>query len=122
MGNFVLKAHMPQVRAVVHRLGLDEGGRVQECVTSEVFSRIKKYMPRQSGALADDKTRREGKTLIKVDGPYARAQFFGVTKEGRPFGYDLAANPNAGPHWDRRLAAAEGRAIAAKAERAARHG
>ena len=115
-----VKARIPQVSAVMQRLGVDEGGAVQEAVTSEVFKRIKKYMPRRSGQLADAKTHREGRTLIKVDGPYARAQFFGVKRDGTPFDYDTSANPNAGPHWDRRLASAEGRAIAAEAERAAR--
>lgn len=116
----VMKTRMPQVSAVVARLGLDEHGKVQKAVTQEVFGRIKKYMPRKSGTLQDAKTRIESDTRITVEGPYARAQFFGVRRDGTTFDYDTRENPQAGPHWDRRLAAAEGRAIAAKVERAAR--
>ena len=99
-------------------LGVGELGDVQRFVTQEVFRRIRPYLPLREGDLRAS-ARVEGPTTIRVDTPYARAQFFGVTREGVPFDYE-PTGAKVGSHWDRRLAADEGRAIAAKATAYAR--
>lgn len=122
MARLHMRVSLPQVGTVARRLGVSEDGEVQKAVTREVLGRIKAYMPKKTGELSEGKTRMESSAKITVDGPYARAQFFGVTSDGAPFEYDTSRNPKAGPHWDRRLASEEGRAIAAKVERLARRG
>lgn len=99
---------IPSVATVSKKLGTDERGDVQKKVTDEVFKRIKNYMPISSGELTASKTRVVSPTMIKVDGPYARRQFFGRRKDGSPYRYNRNANPKAGPHWDRRMLADEG--------------
>ena len=111
-----VKTQVPGLRRAAVHLGVDEQGEVQQLLTREVLQRLPAYMPRKTGALAAG-THQESQTLIKVDGPYARAQFFGVKRDGGQFDYDTSGNPKAGPHWDRRLVADEGASICAKVQR-----
>ena len=113
---FVVSTQVPGLRQVAKHLGVDEQGEVQQYVTKEILHRLPTYMPRKHGTLIS-KMHQTKRTMIQVDGPYARAQFFGVTKKGQPFKYDTSSNPKAGSHWDRRLIADEGAAIAAKVQR-----
>lgn len=108
---------VPELHSVLKKLGADERGDVQKLVTRECFERVKGYMPRLTGELADNRTKVEDDSHIRTEGPHARFLFFGVTRLGLPVDYTTLANPNAGGHWDRRLAAAEGAAIAAKAQK-----
>lgn len=111
-----VRTTVPGLRRVAAHLGVDEQGDVQRLVTAEVVGRMRAYMPRRTGAL-EASLRRISDTLVMADSPYARAQFFGVTADGRPFRYDRTANPKAGPHWDRAMMAEQGEAIRAKAQR-----
>lgn len=104
-----VRTSMPDVFKSMKRLGVDKDGRVQERVTRLIFDNLKDFMPRESGQL-ESKMHVVDKTYIHVDGPYARAQFFGVTREGVPFKYDNL-NPQGGSHWDRRMVAERGRQI-----------
>ena len=112
----VVKTQIPGLRRVAVKLGVDEQGDVQKYVTNEVMKRLPAYMPKKTGEL-ESKMRMSKPTQIHVEGPYARVQFFGVTKHGVPFAYDTSANPKAGSHWDRRMVADEGNAIRAKVQR-----
>lgn len=116
---FVVKTQVPGLRRAAVHLGVDEQGEVQRKVTEEVFKRLPAYMPKKTGALVAG-MHIERPTRITVDGPYARAQFFGTTRTGAEFDYDTTANPKAGPHWDRRMIADEGAAICAAVQRFAR--
>lgn len=110
-----MRVALPGSKTLYDSLGVDERGRVQRHVTESVFKRIYAYIPMKSGELRAS-ARIIGPTRIRVETPYARAQFFGVTKEGKPFDY-MPTGPKVGSHWDRRLKADEGRAIIAEASR-----
>lgn len=131
-----IKVDMKPVNAIMRRLGVTPGGDVQRFHTANVRRRIQKYMPYRTGAtiklmIAASPT---DDTFIRVPAPYARFLYHGVlmvdpdtgaagfmTKDGwrsrkgvkkvfssRPINYTRTENPQAGPHWDRRLKAAEG--------------
>lgn len=109
-----VKTRLPGVVKAEGILGVTPNGKVQRFVTSEIFRRLIDYIPVKSGVLQDS-ARITDSTHIRVDTPYARAQFFGVTKSGKPFNYNLAGSPKAGSHWDRRLVADEGEQIVQEA-------
>lgn len=131
-----VKVNMAPVQQIMKRLGVTARGDVQRFHTANVRRRIQKYMPYRSGATiklmivqspADE-------PFIHVDAPYARMLYHGkvmvdpvthaagfLTANGwssrkgvpkvvsnRDIEYDKTKNPQAGPHWDRRLVAAEG--------------
>ena len=111
-----MKARLPSRPEAIDALGVGERGAVQRHVTDEVFRRLPAYMPYKSGDLQGSAYVKTP-TRIRVWARYARVQFFGVTKDGRPFDYNREKNPKAGSHWDRRLMADEGAAIVAEANR-----
>lgn len=134
-----IRVDMKPVNAILNRLGVTPEGDVQAQVTKIVSHRITRYMPYRSGALATKLKIIRSPTEIEVLGPYAHYQYEGVVwvdpvthaagfltangwwsrrdvpkvQTSRPLDYDRSKNPEAGPHWDRRLMAAEGEAIAA---------
>ena len=134
-----IKVDMKPVQKIMDGLGVTARGDVQKFHTANVRRRIQKYMPYRSGAMiklmivqspADE-------PFINVDAPYAHYQYKGkiwedlklhaagfLTKNGwrsrkgvpkvetdRDIEYDKTKNPQAGPNWDRRLIAAEGKAM-----------
>lgn len=101
---------MPDVLAVMKILGVDGDGRIQARYTDLVMQNLPDFMPRESGTLIGRIYKRSN-TKIVVGARYARFLFFGLKKDGTPVNYDNA-NPQGTSHWDRRLAAARGRAIA----------
>lgn len=124
---------MNSTRQIIRDKGLDEHGDVQAFHTRNVLRRILRYMPYQSGmtiklTVAQTDVNRP---LIITDTPSARFLFNGklmvsdVTgsawaRKGEtkhvvntPLDYTKTKNPNAGPHWDRAVTAAEGKAMAA---------
>lgn len=134
-----IKVKMKPVNTIVNRLGLGRDGDVQMQLTRIVNQRITRYMPFRSGALATKLKYIKSPSEIEVLGPYARQMYFGEimvdpktgaagfldkdgqwksrcgvakVRSGRPINYDTAKHPLAGPYWDRRLMAAEGKMIA----------
>ena len=95
---------------LVKTLGVDRDGPIQPHYTDLIMRNLRDFMPQESGQLVA-KMSRESSTRIRVDGPYARFLFFGLTAKGTPVQYDNA-NPFGTSHWDRRMAASRGRAIA----------
>ncbi len=111
--------NLPNTAEIKSKLGVDKTGRVQNFVTDDVFTRLIDYIPFKSGRLRLS-AKKESSTRISVGGagiPYARAQFFGVTKSGIPFDYNTAAGAKIGAHWDRRLVQSEGAQIVANANK-----
>jgi hypothetical protein len=106
---------MPSLFKAMKRLGVDRDGDVQSHLTDLVLDNLKDFMPRESGTL-ESRMHKDDGTSIRVEGPYARAQFFGVTRKGKPFRYDNL-NPKGGSHWDRRMVAERGRKIVAQMNR-----
>ncbi len=121
--------------------GLAPDGDVQAFHTQNVLRRIQKYMPMNSGMTIKATIAQTDiqKPQIITNTPYAMFLFHGklmvdpvtgaagfMTENGwrsrknvpkvesnRSINYDKSKNPLAGPRWDRRLAAAEGHALAA---------
>ena len=131
-----IKVNMALVQRIMKGLGVTAQGDVQRFHTANVRRRIQKYMPYRTGSTiklmivqspADEPS-------IHVDQPFARVQYYGKVMVGpkthaagfltangwhsrrgvpkvvssRDIEYDKTKNPQAGPHWDRRLVAAEG--------------
>ena len=119
-----IKVEMKPVNTIVTRLGVGRDGDVQQFVTSAVNRRIGRYMPRLTGMLETKLKHMTGPAEITVEGPYARYQYYGKAMEGGPpkivtgrdLRYTKTFNPNAGPFWDVRLMAAEGKQIAAETQ------
>jgi hypothetical protein len=111
--------NLPSAGELCKKLGVDGKGRVQKYVTDDIFTRLIDYIPFKSGRLRAS-AEKTSPTKITVGGagiPYARAQFFGVTKDGTPFDYNTAAGAKIGAHWDRRLVQNEGAQIVADANK-----
>ena len=108
---------LPGAEELKKKLGVDRTGRVQNYVTDDIFARLIDYIPLKSGRLRLS-AKKQSSTEIAVGGgvPYARAQFFGVTKSGRPFDY-APTGAKVGAHWDRRLTQNEGAQIVADANK-----
>ena len=111
---------IPGSHALMKRMGVERDGRVQARLNDLIFDNLKDFMPRESGRL-ESKARKLSSTRIRVDGPYARFLFFGVTAKGEPVRYDNA-NPNGGAHWDRHMVAERGKRIVAEMNRYVRGG
>ena len=110
--------------------GLNNGGRVQKYVDSEVIRRMKPYTPMLSSALIKSATisTKIGSGEIKQNTPYARYQYYGKLMVSSITGSSYARmgekkvltnknlnyrkiNPNAGPFWFERMKSDHKKAI-----------
>ena len=116
-----IKLQMNPINQIIEDKGLAPNGVVQNHLTFEVNRRIGRYMPHLTGVLEHQLKRVISGTQIKIEGPYARYQYYGGAMEGKPpkhltgmpLEYTKTFNTEAGPFWDRRMMAAEGAQIAA---------
>lgn len=125
-----IKVEMKPVNTILTRLGVNKTGDVQSFVTSTINRRITRYMPYRTGVLSAKSKYIKDPTEIEVAAPYARYQYYGKVMVGkvpkvatdkdlnytRPVDGRGHGNPLAGPFWDKRLMAAEGRQIAAEVQ------
>lgn len=104
-----VKVQIDPPKNVARRLGLDAKGDVQRFWTATVLRRIQRYMPYRTGETIKLTIAQTdiNKPEIVTDEPQARTLFNGVNKSGRPLNYTRTKNPQAGPHWDNALTAAE---------------
>lgn len=115
-----IKVDMKPVNTILTRLGVNKTGDVQMQATRIVNRRITRYMPFRTGVLATKSKYIKSPTEIEVIGPYARYQYYGKVMVGRPpkiatnkpLVYSKHKHPLAGPFWDKRMMAAEGKQIA----------
>lgn len=114
-----IRTELPNTYELMKKLGVDEDGAVQNRATDLIMANLPDYMPKASGRLIGGMWKRKP-TRVHIDGPYARVQFFGVTKDGKPFDYSKQKNPQGGSHWDRRMVADRGAAITAELQRFAK--
>lgn len=120
-----VRVDMKPVNTIVSRLGISRTGDVQMFVTNEVNRRITRYMPYRTGTLATKLKHIKSATEIEVLGPYAAYQYYGKVMVGPPpktvtdkdLVYSTHKNPLAGPYWDKRMMAAEGKQIAADVQK-----
>lgn len=140
----IIKINMPGVEEIIKKKGLGKEGAVQAFLTNTVNRRISRYMPHLTGALETKLKRITGPDEITVFGPQAKPLYFGKVmvnvKTGKgpakipgvgyrfPKGSQLKAsdrdmnytkihNHRAGPFWDRRMLASEGKAIEAEMQK-----
>lgn len=84
------------------RLGIEPNGRVQKFLTNTCYKHMDKYVPRDEGNLrtiVDIKA-----DSITYESPYAKHQYYGVSKNGKPLNY---RTPGTGDYWDKRMVSAE---------------
>lgn len=84
------------------RLGLEPNGRVQKFFTNTCYKHMDKYVPQRDGNLrtiVDIKS-----DSITYESPYAKYQYYGVSKNGKPLNY---RTPGTGDYWDKRMISAE---------------
>lgn len=103
-----VNVHLSDPQQIIIRLGLNQSGDAQRYWTHEVHRRMLKYMPYRTGTTSTKLTRERSPTEIETAAPYARKLYYGVKADGQPMTFTRSHNPQAGPHWDRRLVAAEG--------------
>lgn len=106
---------IPRSYQLMKNLGVESDGEVQSKLNDLIFDNLKDFMPQESGRLVG-KMRKISSTRIRVDGPYARFLFFGVTAKGAPVRY-TNFNPQGGAHWDRRMVAERGAKIVSDLKR-----
>jgi hypothetical protein len=109
---------IPDSYQLMRKLGVHRDGAVQLKLTDLVLENLPDFMPVEHGDLVAG-THRQSPTRVRVEGPYARFLFFGVTAKGKPVHYDNL-NPKGGAHWDRRMVAERGAKIVAELQRYAR--
>lgn len=134
-----IRVYAKPVSDVLIRLGVDKNGDVQMQTTRIVNKRITRYMPYRTSALSTKLKYIKSPTEIEVNAPYARYQYYGkvmvdsATGRGpfyiedvgfryrkgavlkvtdRDLRHDKSKHWLAGPFWDKRMMAAEGKMIA----------
>lgn len=110
--NFKIKVDMDPA-AIQKSLGLGPGGRVQKALCQSALRRCGKYVPLDTGALRDSGTAAGDGGSISYTMPYAAAQYY-LTYHHK--------DPQRGRYWDRRMAAAEGQAMAEDGKNAMKGG
>lgn len=118
---------MKPVNRILKEKGLTAGGDVQRFHTANVARRIQKYMPYRTGALIKLMLIQSPveQPQVVIDAPQARYLYYGKVMVGKApkvvtdkdLTYDKTKNPQAGPFWDRRLKAAEDKAMQADLQR-----
>lgn len=96
------------------RLGLEINGRVQKFFTNTCAIHMDKYVPFDTGTLAETVIvngtpvpSNVKDTTITYEQPYAQYVYNGISKTGKPLNYSHDKHPAAGDHWDRRMVSAE---------------
>lgn len=84
------------------KLGVDENGRVQRFFTNTCYRYMDKYVPFDTGDLRTIVDVQD--TSITYEVPYAKTQYEGISKTGKPLNYKT---PGTGSHWDKRMVSAE---------------
>lgn len=96
---------------IIKKRGLHKYGAVQKLIDREALSRCEPYTPKRSGALIEsgNSATKIGSGRICYSAPYARVQYYGVSKSGKPIKYQGSALR--GAYWFERMKAAHLQAI-----------
>ena len=94
---------MAPTSVIKQQLGIDPDGRVQKYFTKRCADYMDQYVPYDEGNLAD--YRIEGNRIIYQQ-PYAKYQYYGVSKSGKPLKYSTAMHKNASSYWDKKMMSA----------------
>ena len=86
------------------RLGIEPNGRVQKFFTNTCAKKMDKYVPFDEGNLADYHLESDA---VVYEQPYARYQYYGLSKNGKPLNYHTDKHPLATSYWDKKMVSAE---------------
>lgn len=86
------------------RLGIEPNGRVQKLFTSTCAKHMDKYVPMREGDLADYHLENDAVVYEQL---YAKYQYNGISKSGKPLNYRKDKHPLATHHWDKKMVSAE---------------
>ncbi len=102
-----MKVELKPTSQITARLGINPDGKVQKFFTDTCANRMDKYVPIDTGMLSTiiDK----GQDYITYESIYARYQYKGISKSGKPLDYSNSheKHPYAGDYWDKRMVSAE---------------
>lgn len=95
------------VKSVLAKRGLEERGRVQRFVDSEVLRRASPFVPLRTGTLmrSGPLSTSVGSGVVTYNAPYASAQYYKHRKVGS------ATGALRGPMWFERMKSSQGKAI-----------
>lgn len=99
-----MPVRMKPTSQIVASLGLEPTGRIQKFFTHTCRIHMDKYVPYDTGTLANTVDERD--TYIIYDQEYAKVVYYGV-REGKELNYKTDKHLLAGPYWDKRMVSAE---------------
>lgn len=88
---------------ILKKRGLGSDNKARLFLASEVARLSDPYVPMRDGTLKNTRIIAPDGRNIKYPQPYAKKQYEGVSKSGRPFRYNGA--PMRGKEWDKRMMA-----------------
>lgn len=105
---------------MLRKRGLCEGGRVQQIIDSEVLRRCEPLVPYLNHNLIPSGITGTviGSGMVVYNIPYARYQYYGKSRSGKPLNYTTEHNREAGSFWFERMKAANRDDILKKAQEA----
>lgn len=96
---------MKPISTIKAELGIEPNGRVQRFFTDACAKHMDKYVPFDTGNLANYHI--EGNNFIVYNQIYAHYQYKGISKNGEPLNYHRDKHPLANDYWDKRMWSAE---------------
>ena len=110
-----MKVELKPTSVIVANLGLAPNGPVQKWFTNTCALHIDKYVPFDTGALAETSVLESGEinkenvyeNAIVYNQEYARYVYYGISRSGKPMNYQTDKHRLAGPYWDKRMWSAE---------------
>ncbi len=100
-----MPAELQPTSVIKAHLGIDPNGRVQKFFVNECARAMDKYVPMDRGILR--KYYIQGNSIV-YDQEYAKYQYYGVSKSGKPLVYSPDKHPLATSYWDKEMWTAEG--------------
>lgn len=85
---------------ILANLGLEPNGKVQKYFTKRCADHMDKYVPMDKGNLREYKI---NGNLIIYEVPYARYQYYGVSKTGKKLNYNTDKHRLATSYWDKKM-------------------
>ena len=94
---------MQPTSTIIKHLGLEPNGAVHKYFTKRCADAMDKFVPYDKGNLA--KYRISG-NLIIYQQPYAKYQYYGLSKNGKPLVYNTNMHNLATSYWDKAMISA----------------
>lgn len=97
-----MSVKLKPVSVIKARLGIEPNGRVQKFFTNTCYKHMDKYVPKDEGNLRINVSIENDRIIY--ESPYARYQYKGISKSGKPLNYKTAGT---GDYWDERMKSVE---------------